>query len=101
MLPYFRDLRDNLLRIEQAAAGFADQILISFDLFLSKSDYEATKGSRRSLLSPRSRCRHHYQHVVRDELRKHAGAQIAPRLPNLRRRHTAAHRRRVVVVQTK
>ncbi|MEO6569101.1 MAG: CorA family divalent cation transporter, partial [Opitutaceae bacterium] len=44
MLPYFRDLRDNLLRIEGSAAGFADQILISFDLYLSKSDYEANQG---------------------------------------------------------
>jgi magnesium transporter len=44
MLPYFRDLRDNLIRIEGAAAGFADQILISFDLYLSKSDYEANQG---------------------------------------------------------
>ena len=44
MLPYFRDLRDNLLRIEQTASGFADQILISFDLYLSKSDYEANQG---------------------------------------------------------
>jgi magnesium transporter len=44
MLPYFRDLRDNLIRIEESAAGFADQILISFDLYLSKSDYEANQG---------------------------------------------------------
>ena len=44
MLPYFRDLRDNLLRIEQFAGSFADQILISFDLYLSKSDYEANQG---------------------------------------------------------
>jgi magnesium transporter len=44
MLPYFRDLRDNLIRIEGSAAGFADQILISFDLYLSKSDYEANQG---------------------------------------------------------
>lgn len=44
MLPYFRDLRDNLLRIEQTTGSFADQILISFDLYLSKSDYEANQG---------------------------------------------------------
>lgn len=44
LLPYFRDLRDNLIRIEETAAGFADQILISFDLYLSKSDYEANQG---------------------------------------------------------
>ncbi|MBW8781837.1 MAG: magnesium/cobalt transporter CorA [Verrucomicrobia bacterium] len=44
MLPYFRDLRDNLIRIDETAAGFADQLLISFDLYLSKSDYEANQG---------------------------------------------------------
>lgn len=44
MLPYFRDLRDNLIRIEETAGSFADQVLISFDLYLSKSDYEANQG---------------------------------------------------------
>ena len=44
MLPYFRDLRDSLIRIDETAAGFADQLLISFDLYLSKSDYEANQG---------------------------------------------------------
>lgn len=44
MLPYFRDLRDNLVRIEETAASFADQLLISFDLYLSKSGYQANEG---------------------------------------------------------
>jgi magnesium transporter len=44
MLPYFRDLRDNLIRIDETSAGYSDQLLISFDLFLSKSDYEANQG---------------------------------------------------------
>ncbi|HTJ78070.1 MAG TPA: magnesium/cobalt transporter CorA [Rariglobus sp.] len=44
MLPYFRDLRDDLIRIDETAAAFADQLLISFDLYLSKSDYEANQG---------------------------------------------------------
>ncbi len=44
MLPYFRDLRDDLIRIDEMTAGFADQLLISFDLYLSKSDYEANQG---------------------------------------------------------
>jgi len=44
MVPYFRDLRDNLIHIDNAAAAFADQLLISFDLFLSKSDFEANEG---------------------------------------------------------
>ena len=44
MLPYFRDIRDNLLRIEQTAASFADQLLISFDLYLNKSASQANEG---------------------------------------------------------
>ena len=44
MLPYFRDLRDDLIRIDEMTASFADQLLISFDLYLSKSDYEANQG---------------------------------------------------------
>ncbi len=44
MLPYFRDLRDNLVRIEETAAAQADQLLISFDLHLSRSDFEANRG---------------------------------------------------------
>ena len=44
MLPYFRDLRDNLIRIEETTTSYADQLLISFDLYLSKSDYEANQG---------------------------------------------------------
>jgi len=44
MLPYFRDLRDELLRIDETASSFADQLLISFDLYLSKSDFQANEG---------------------------------------------------------
>lgn len=44
MLPYFRDLRDELARIDETASGYADQLLISFDLFLSKSDFQANEG---------------------------------------------------------
>jgi len=44
MLPYFRDLRDNLIRIDETAASFADQMLISFDLYLSRSSFEANDG---------------------------------------------------------
>lgn len=44
MLPYFRDLRDNLVRIEETATTHADQLLISFDLHLSRSDFEANRG---------------------------------------------------------
>lgn len=44
MLPYFRDLRDKLVRIDDTGANYADQLLISFDLFLSKSDFQANEG---------------------------------------------------------
>jgi magnesium transporter len=44
LLPYFRDLRDKLLRIDETAAGYVEQLLISFDLFLNKSAFEANEG---------------------------------------------------------
>lgn len=44
MYPYFRDLRDNLVRIDETASGYADQLLISFDLYLSRSGFEANEG---------------------------------------------------------
>jgi len=44
MYPYFRDLRDNLVRIDETAASYADHLLISFDLYLSRSGFEANEG---------------------------------------------------------
>ncbi len=44
MLPYFRDLRDNLVRTDETASSYADQLLISFDLYLSKSGFQANEG---------------------------------------------------------
>lgn len=44
MLPYYRDLRDNLVRIEETATAQTDQLLISFDLHLSRSDFEANRS---------------------------------------------------------
>ncbi len=44
MLPYFRDLRDGLIRVDESAVAYADQLLISFDLYLSKSDFQANQG---------------------------------------------------------
>jgi len=43
-LPYFRDIRDNLVRIDETAAGYADRLLISFDLYLNKSAFQANEG---------------------------------------------------------
>ena len=44
MLPYFRDLKDNLMRFDEAATGLADQLLLCFDLYLNKSASEANEG---------------------------------------------------------
>ena len=44
MLPYFRDLRDNLVRFDEAATSLADQLLLCFDLYLNKSASEANEG---------------------------------------------------------
>ena len=44
MLPYFRDLRDNLNRIEETAIGYHDRLLLAFDIFLNKAQFEANEG---------------------------------------------------------
>lgn len=44
MLPYFRDLKDNLIRYDEAATSLADQLLLCFDLYLNKSASEANEG---------------------------------------------------------
>ena len=44
MLPYFRDLRDNLSRIEDTAVGYHDRLLLAFDIFLNKAQFEANEG---------------------------------------------------------
>ena len=44
MLPYFRDLRDNLIRQEETLATLGDALLVSFDLYLNKSASQANEG---------------------------------------------------------
>ena len=44
MLPYFRDLRDNLARIEATAVGYHDRLLLAFDVYLNKAQFEANEG---------------------------------------------------------
>lgn len=44
MLPYFRDLRDHLVRIEDTAIGYHDRLMLAFDIFLNKAQFEANEG---------------------------------------------------------
>jgi magnesium transporter len=44
MLPYFRDLRDNLARFEDAATGYHERLLMAFDIYLNKAAFEANEG---------------------------------------------------------
>jgi magnesium transporter len=42
LLPYFRDLRDNLARLEETANALSEQLLLCFDLYLNKAASEAS-----------------------------------------------------------
>ncbi len=44
LLPYFRDLRDNLVRFEDAANAYHERLLMSFDIYLNKAAFEANEG---------------------------------------------------------
>jgi magnesium transporter len=44
MLPYFRDLRDNLVRLDAVAAGYHERLMMAFDIFLNKAAFEANEG---------------------------------------------------------
>lgn len=44
MLPYFRDLRDNLTRYEDAVNGYHERLLMAFDIYLNKAAFEANEG---------------------------------------------------------
>lgn len=46
MLPYLRDLEEELGRIETQAASLSDQLILSFRIFLNKSNNEANAGIR-------------------------------------------------------
>lgn len=44
LLPYYRDLRDNLARLEQTAAGYGERLMMAFDIYLNKAAFEANEG---------------------------------------------------------
>jgi magnesium transporter len=46
LVPYLRDLGDELARIEGQASGWADQLILSFRVYLNRSNFEASEGIR-------------------------------------------------------
>lgn len=44
LLPYFRDLRDNLARLEDTVASYHERLLMAFDIYLNKAAFEANEG---------------------------------------------------------
>jgi magnesium transporter len=44
LLPYFRDLRDNLVRLDYTAGSYHDRLLLAFDIYLNKAAFEANEG---------------------------------------------------------
>jgi len=44
LLPYFRDLRDNLARLEETLIGYHERLMMAFDIYLNKAGFEANEG---------------------------------------------------------
>jgi magnesium transporter len=44
MLPYYRDLRDNLARLDDTAASYHERLMMAFDIYLNKAAFEANEG---------------------------------------------------------
>jgi magnesium transporter len=44
LLPYFRDLRDNLVRLDALAASYHERLMMAFDIYLNKAAFEANEG---------------------------------------------------------
>lgn len=44
LLPYFRNLTDNLHRVDVHAGSFADQLLLSMDLYVNKVAFQTNEG---------------------------------------------------------
>lgn len=46
LVPYFRDLAEELSRLESETAGLSEQLILSFRIYLNKSSHEANGGIR-------------------------------------------------------
>jgi magnesium transporter len=46
MVPYLRDLTEDLARIEGQANAWAEQLILSFRVYLNRSSHEANEGIR-------------------------------------------------------
>ena len=44
LLPYFRDLRDNLARLEDTVSNYHERLMMAFDIHLNKAAFEANEG---------------------------------------------------------
>jgi magnesium transporter len=44
LLPYFRDIHDNLVRIDDSALSASEQLLTSFDLYLNRTAQQSSEG---------------------------------------------------------
>jgi magnesium transporter len=44
LLPYYRDLRDNLARMEETITGYHERLMMAFDIYLNKAAFEANEG---------------------------------------------------------
>jgi magnesium transporter len=44
LLPYFRDLRDHLVRIEDTVTTYHERLMMTFDIYLNKAAFEANEG---------------------------------------------------------
>jgi len=44
LLPYYRDLRDNLARLEDTATSYHERLMMAFDIYLNKAAFEANEG---------------------------------------------------------
>jgi magnesium transporter len=44
LLPYYRDLRDNLARHEDMATSFHERLMMAFDIYLNKAAFESNQG---------------------------------------------------------